>query len=197
MNYLILFINCRGIFNTLENLEILSVKHNLIHTIHTDAFNKNPLIRMLNFGNNHLYFSDLNSTMFNNQPYLKRLILNDNHIKNFHFTWLKDKSHFEFLDLSGNAITKLHFKELPVNPRQDASKMVTIDLGPHKIIEMSIPQRNIDLLAYCTFELITYKVKMLYNQYVMQLFNETAEEEVKRFIKFEFYNHQQSRSDRT
>lgn len=169
---------------------MLSLQHNLINKIPTDAFNKNSLIRMFNLGNNYLSFSELNNTMFSHQQYLKRLLLMNNHIKNFHFGWLKDKYHFEYLDLSGNTITKLHFKELPVNPRQDASKMVTIDLGPHKIIEMSIPERNVDLLAYCTFELITYKVKMLHNQHVVQLFNETAEEEVKRFIKFEFYNYQ-------
>lgn len=177
-----------GIFNNLENLESLSLQHNLIHTIPTNAFARNPLIRSFNFANNFLYFSELNSTMFDHQQYLKRLILKNNQIKNFHFTWLKDKYHFEYLDLGGNAITKLHFKELPVNPRQDAAKMVTIDLGMHKIIEMSIPEQNTDLLAYSKFELITYKVKMLYNQHVMQLFNSTAEEEVKRFIKFEFYN---------
>lgn len=127
--------------------------------------------------------------MFENQKYLKKLLLQNNLITDFHFNWLKKKYHFELLDLAGNTINKLHLKELPVIPREDASKEIIIDLGWQKVNEISVPERNLDLYAYAIFELITYKIKMVHNPHIVQFFNETAEEVVKKFIKFDYYNH--------
>lgn len=172
----------------MEQLEVLIVSNNLLHTIHLNAFSSNKLIRHFDLQNNHLYFTPMNNTIFNPLRYLKKLYLQNNHITDFHFQWLKRKYHFELLDLNGNEINKLHLKELPVIPIEDASKEIVIDLGWQKVNEISVPERNMDLYAYAIFELITYKIKMMHNPHVVQFFNETAEEIVKKFIKFEFYN---------
>lgn len=173
----------------MEKLEVLILSDNRLHTIHKDAFNPNVLIRQLDLSNNQLSFGITNNTMFENQKYLKKLLLANNNITDFHFGWLKKKYHFELLDLTGNNINKLHLKELPVIPREDASKEITIDLGWQKVNEISVPERNLDLYAYAIFELITYKVKMVHNAHIVQFFNETAEDVVKKLIKFEYYNH--------
>lgn len=75
-----------------------------------------------------------------------------------------------------------------MNPIKDASKGVVIDIGNRKVNEMSVPEQNIDLYAYAPMELISYTIKMAYNVHLEQFFNETAEDVVKRFINFEYYN---------
>lgn len=137
---------------------------------------------------NRISLAPSNNTMFVPLKYLKKLYLAHNNITEFHFTWLDKKYHFELLDLAENEIGKLNLKELPVNPIKDASKGVTIDIGNRKVNEMSVPEKNIDLYAYAPMELISYTVKMAYNVHLEEFFNETAEDVVKRFISFEYYN---------